>query len=84
MPEPGDLSVVLDGHGEPLCVIRTTAVEVRRFADVDERFAWEEGEGDRSLAYWRDAHIRFFASEGRPVDDDAEIVLERFELLWRP
>ena len=84
MPEVGDLSVVLDGGGDPLCVIRTSGVEVRRFADVDEEFAWTEGEGDRSLAYWRDAHIRFFASEGRPVEDDTEVVLERFDLLWSP
>lgn len=56
MPQPGDLSVVLDGHGDPLCVIRTTTVEVRRFADVDEEFAWEEGEGDRSLDHWRTVH----------------------------
>jgi uncharacterized protein YhfF len=83
LPQVGDLSVVLDGDGNPLCVIRTTDVELRRFGDVDEEFAWTEGEGDRSLAHWRDAHIRFFASEGRPVNDDTEVVLERFELLWR-
>jgi uncharacterized protein YhfF len=82
MPEVGHLSVVLDGEGEPLCVIRTTDVEVRRFGDVDEEFAWTEGEGDRSLAHWRTAHIEFFAGEGRPIDEDSEVVLERFELLW--
>jgi GrpB-like predicted nucleotidyltransferase (UPF0157 family)/uncharacterized protein YhfF len=82
MPVVGDLSVVLNGSGEPLCVIRTTSVEIRRFGDVDETFAWIEGEGDRSLAYWRDAHIRFFAGEGRPADEDTEVVLEIFELLW--
>jgi uncharacterized protein YhfF len=82
LPRSGDLSVVLDDHGEPLCVIRTTDVEVRPFGTVDEEFAWVEGEGDRSLAYWRGAHIDFFASEGHPVDEDTEFVLERFELLW--
>ena len=53
IPRAGELSVILDGNGDPLCVIRTTHVEIRRFADVDEEFAWTEGEGDRSLAYWR-------------------------------
>ena len=84
MPVVGALSVVLDGRGEPLCVIRTTAVEVRAFGLVDEAFAWVEGEGDRSLAYWRAAHIDFFAREGRPVDEDTPVVLETFELLWAP
>lgn len=65
-------------------MIRTTEVEVRAFGLVDEAFAWVEGEGDRSLAYWRAAHIDFFASEGRPVDEDTPVVLETFELLWAP
>ncbi|HEY0387324.1 MAG TPA: ASCH domain-containing protein [Gaiellales bacterium] len=82
MPAVGDMSVVLDGDGEPLCVIRTTDVSVRAFGEVDENFAWTEGEGDRSLAHWRRAHIEFFASEGRPVDENSEVVLERFEVLW--
>jgi uncharacterized protein YhfF len=84
MPGAGDLTVVVDSAGDPLCVIRTTAVEVRRFGHVDEEFAWAEGEGDRSLEYWRRAHIDFFASEGLPVRDETEVVLERFELLWWP
>jgi uncharacterized protein YhfF len=82
LPKEGDLSVVLGGGGEPICVIRTVSVEVRPFGQVDERFAWTEGEGDRSLAYWRAEHVRFFESEGRPVDDDTAVVLETFELLW--
>ena len=82
LPAVGDLSVILDGAGAPLCVIRTTDVETRRFGDVDEEFAWTEGEGDRSLTHWRKAHIEFFASQGVDVSDDDEVVLERFELLW--
>jgi uncharacterized protein YhfF len=82
MPCVGDLGVILDGHGRPLCVIRTTGVEVRRFGDVDAQFAWTEGEDDRTLASWREAHIRFFAAQGRSFGEDTEVVLERFELLW--
>ena len=82
LPRVGDLSVILDGRGSPLCVIRTTAVEVRPFGKVDEAFARIEGEGDRSLAHWRNAHVAFFAGEGRPVDDATPVVLETFELLW--
>lgn len=81
-PRPGDLSVILDGGGEPVCVIRTTKVETRRFGEVDEGFAWAEGEGDRTLAWWRDAHLRFYAARGISVDDHSLMVLEHFELLW--
>ena len=82
IPQAGELSVILDGDGDPLCVIRATHVEIRRFADVDEEFAWTEGEGDRSLAYWRESHIRFFATQGTPLDETTPLVLERFDLLW--
>jgi len=82
MPVVGALSVVLDSRGDPICVIRTVKVEVRPLDEVDETFAWVEGEGDRSLAHWRDVHIRFFASEGRPVDEDTLVVLDTFEQLW--
>jgi uncharacterized protein YhfF len=84
LPKAGDLSVVLAGGGEPICVIRTTSVEVRPFGHVDERSAWTEGEGDRTLEYWRAAHVRFFEGEGSPVADDTPVVLETFELLWSP
>ena len=82
LPEIDDLSVILDGEGAPICVIRTTAVEIRRFGDVDEAFAWDEGEGDRTLEWWRRAHLWFLEQQGIPIDDDTLMVLEHFELLW--
>jgi uncharacterized protein YhfF len=40
--------------------LETGEVTRRRFRDVDEAFAYEEGEGDRSLQYWRRAHTNYF------------------------
>lgn len=82
LPAVDDLSVILDGEGSPVCVIRTTEVEIRRFGDVDEAFAWDEGEGDRTLDWWRRAHLWFFEQQGEHVDGDTPMVLERFDLLW--
>lgn len=81
-PVAGGYSVILDGDGQPVCVIRTTRVDTKPFGEVDEEFAWVEGEGDRSLGYWREAHERFFANEGAPIAQDDLVVLERFELVW--
>src|SRR5262249_31784662 len=64
LPEPGNLNVILDSHGEPLCVIRTIRVDLSRFGEVDAEFARAEGEGDQSLGHWRRTHRRFFASLG--------------------
>jgi uncharacterized protein YhfF len=82
MPVVGELNVVLDGAGSPVCVIRTTEVAVRRFGDVDEAFASDEGEGDRTLSWWRQAHMWYFFEQRVRIDEDTLMVLERFELLW--
>ena len=86
VPEVGDRCVLLAGDGQPLAVVRTTDVRVGPLSSVDDAFAWDEGEGDRSRAYWLDAHTRFFrrqcAAQGWDFDDDVEVVFERFELVW--
>ena len=61
----GKLMVVLDGQGVPKAVLKTIELTKRRFDHVDEAFAYDEGEGDRSLQYWREAHTRYFTRLGR-------------------
>lgn len=87
LPRPGDLSIILDGRGEPICIIETTEVEVRPFNAVDAAFAHDEGEDDRTLASWRAAHRRFFsrttARIGRAPDETMPLVCERFRVVFR-
>lgn len=87
VPHAGQLTIVTAGDGRPLCLIETCSIEIRQFADVDAQFAYEEGEGDRSLAYWRDAHWRFFTQVcdmiGRTPSEDMPLVCERFRVLAR-
>jgi uncharacterized protein YhfF len=77
---PGERWVVLDGRGEPRCVIESTEVEYRRFNEIDAAFAYDEGEGDRSLAYWRSAHRAYFGRLGR-FSEDMMLMCERFRLV---
>ena len=79
IPEAGDRSVLLDYDDNPVAVLEATEVRVVRAADVDERFARDEGEGFESVADWREAHERFI--EAYPFDDDTQIVCERFKLV---
>lgn len=85
-PAPGDHSVVHAGDGTPAAVIRTRAVHTGTLSSVDAAFAWEEGEGERTLDSWLDGHRayfrRAFADAGRPPDDDPELLYERFDLVW--
>lgn len=87
VPAAGDHSVILDGRGVARCIIRTTSVEITPFDEVSEQFAYDEGEGDRSLEYWRAGHWRFFSEElralGREPTRDMPVVCERFEVVFR-
>jgi uncharacterized protein YhfF/GrpB-like predicted nucleotidyltransferase (UPF0157 family) len=88
LPRPGDLRIVTDWAGEPRCIIETKSVEIVPFCDVSAEFAATEGEGDGSLAFWRDAHREYFTREcaraGREFGDDMLVVCERFEVVYRP
>ena len=86
VPKAGDLSLVTSFAGAPLCVIETTAVAIRRFDQVPADFAASEGEGDLSLAYWRDVHWAYFGREcramGREPDPSMPVVCETFAVLY--
>lgn len=86
MPQVGYCSIVLSGDGKPLCIIETTEVQERSFAEVDAAFAYAEGEGDRSLAYWREAHREFFSKTlpdvGRVFDETMPVLCERFRVVY--
>ena len=77
---PGERWVVLDGRGEPRCVIESTEVTYRHFNEIDAAFAHDEGEGDRSLACWRGAHRAYFGRLGR-FSEDMMLMRERFCLV---
>ena len=82
LPGAGDLSIVLDGRGEPHALIVTTQVDVVPFDEVDADHALAEGEGDRTLEGWREEHRKYFRRIGL-FTEDMRVVLERFEVLYQ-
>jgi uncharacterized protein YhfF/GNAT superfamily N-acetyltransferase len=85
-PVPDGYSVVTEHDETPRAVIRTTWLEKRQLDQVDAQFAWDEGEGDRTLPDWLAGHTRYFtrecARECRPFSPSMPVMLERFELLY--
>lgn len=86
LPQVGDYVVVLDGSAKPRCIWQTTELTVKPFVEVDESFAWTEGEGDGSLDYWLSAHRKYFSSQSQVEDfemhDRIETVFEKFQIVW--
>jgi len=85
-PETGHLLVVTDWEGEPKCIVEIISVEKCRYKDVTQEFAAAEGEGDKTLAWWREAHWHFFSLEceelGIEPTEDMLLVLERFKVIY--
>jgi uncharacterized protein YhfF len=86
LPKEGDLNIITNWQGDPLCVIEITDVVVRPFFAVDSDFAYREGEGDKSLAYWRDVHRDFFTRECEtmhvPFDEGLPVVCISFRCVY--
>ncbi len=85
-PILGGYSVVTDFDGDPMAVIRTTEIRHIPFNGVDAQFAYDEGEGDQTLEYWREIHWNYFSNEaarlGIDLDERSIICCERFEFLY--
>jgi uncharacterized protein YhfF len=59
--QAGDIEIVVDHAGVPSIITRIVSVDVVPYAQVSAEYAAIEGEGDGSLAYWREAHWDYFS-----------------------
>ena len=85
-PTPvGGLEIVTNWAGDPLCVIEITESTVRPFNEIDAAFAYDYGEGDRTLAWWRehlgDYYADICAKIGREPSETMPLNCVRFRLL---
>jgi uncharacterized protein YhfF len=85
-PRAGDRTIILDGQELPICIIETTEVQTRKFSEVDEGLAYDEGEDDRSLESWRRIHWEFFSRVLPRIDRqpslEMPLVCERFRVIF--
>jgi uncharacterized protein YhfF len=86
IPQPGDLSIIINWQEEPVCIIETTQIDIVPYNEVSEAFAHVEGEGDKSLAYWKKVHWEFFSEEmkaiGREAVETMPVACERFRVIY--
>jgi len=87
IPQKGLITIALDGRGEPLCIIESVEVTIRKYNEVDSDFAHDEGEGDLSLNYWRAAHKNYFSrvlpKAGKEFSEEMPLVCERFRVIYK-
>ncbi|MDO5717053.1 MAG: ASCH domain-containing protein [Tissierellia bacterium] len=86
LPQVGEYNIILDGSDEPVCITRTISVEKIPYHLITPEYAWLEGEGDRSYAYWKKVHDEFFEYEfklvGKEFYEEAPMICEVFEKVY--
>ena len=74
-------------YPQAVCIIKTLKVYVTAFNQVSDEHAFKEGEGDRSLEYWRMVHVSFLTNELASVhkafDEHTKVVCEEFEVVYQ-
>jgi uncharacterized protein YhfF len=86
LPKEGELSLILKSDHSALCIIKTIHVSVIPFMQVSAEHAYKEGEGNRSLEFWRTVHRKFFtmdlAEDGLKFSEDMPVVCEEFKTVY--
>ena len=86
LPQEGTFDIILDSQNQPVCIIESTRVSVEPFSQVSAQHAYKEGEGDKSLTYWRQIHEDFFTEwmreAGLSFTPNSKVVLEEFRKVY--
>lgn len=86
LPKVDELHIIEDWNGNGICVNKVKNVEILPFNEVTEAHAEIEGEGDGSLNYWREEHLKFFKQDaeglGFAFTEDLDIVFMIFETVF--
>lgn len=76
----GSRYVIRDGQGRDRVVLESVELTQRRFDEVDEAFAFDEGEDDKTLESWRQGHQEYFTRHGI-FAPDMLVWCERFKIV---
>ncbi len=85
IPEVSDYVIITNWKGIAQCIIQITNINIISFKGVTEEFAAKEGEGDKTLSFWRKVHRKFFSLElkeySKKFSEDMLVVCEEFEVV---
>ena len=86
LPQEGTFDIILDSQDQAVCIVEITKVSVEPFNQVSAQHAYKEGEGDKTLTYWRQVHEDFFTDcldeAGLTFRPESKVVLEEFRKVY--
>ncbi|GGG40157.1 RNA-binding protein [Croceivirga lutea] len=86
LPKLNDTFIVTNWDGDAKCIVKTTSVKLIPYFGIHAEHARLEGEGDKSLEYWKQVHWDYYNRELKPFNrtprESMIIVFERFEKIF--
>lgn len=87
LPNVGEYNIILDSKNKAISVTQIIKVYIEEFRKISKEHAFKEGEGDKSLSYWRKCHKDFFtmcmAEVDKEFSEDMKVVCEEFKVVFK-
>ena len=68
-------------NGKDACKIETINVIITEFKNITEDLAYLEGEGNRSLDYYKKVHTKYFKAIDEDFNENTKVVFEVFKVI---
>jgi len=86
LPKIGNQFIVTDWDGNAKAIIEVTKIKKTPYNKISPEFAKSEGEGDKSLSYWKRVHKAYYSREVEPFnktfDENMIIVCVYFKTVF--
>lgn len=76
----GNREILIFDNEKQACITVIKKIIITEFKDVTEELAFLEGEGDKSLEYWKKVHFEYFKSIKPDFNENDKILFEIFEV----
>ena len=81
LPKKGEKSIIQYSNNKDACLIVIKKVIITQFKNITEELAFIEGEGDKSLKYYKDEHTKIFKKIDKSFSEESKVVFEIFKVL---
>lgn len=81
LPKIHQRSIILHEDNTDACLIEIENVIITEFKNITEEFAFIEGEGDKSLEYYRNEHYKIFKNIDSNFSNESKVVFEIFRVI---
>lgn len=79
--KPGERSILTFENEKKACILETKKVIITKFKDITPEMAFLEGEGNRTLEYYKKAHMNYFKTINPNFNNETEVRFEIFEVI---